>query len=103
MALDANEREEVNRLWTEHNHHKADLNRHETRLSLVEDRMDRVSTMVAKIDDLSADIREMNRSILQLELEAKHSKGAFDSVLTKWIPAITAIAVVYLSVKEITP
>tara|TARA_R110000782_G_C14819221_1_gene413882 strand:- start:31112 stop:31426 length:315 start_codon:yes stop_codon:yes gene_type:complete len=101
MALDNNEREEVNRLWGETNFHKAHLSKHETRISIVEDRMDRVSTMVAKIDDLSSDIRELNRSILTLELEAKHGKGALDSLLTKWIPALTAIGVLYLGLRGI--
>lgn len=101
MALDANEREEVNRLWGETNLHKAHISKHETRISIVEDRMDRVSTMVSKIDDLSSDIRELNRSILTLELEAKHGKGALDALLTKWIPALTAIGVLWLGIREI--
>jgi len=91
------------RFWVEHNEHKATLNQHEIRLALAEDRMDRMHVIAAKFDDLSTDIRELNKSILTLELEAKHGKGVVDALLTKWVPALTAIAVVYLSIKDLTP
>lgn len=96
------DRAEIDRLWHEHNNHRQQTGRHETRISLVEERMDRHAAVVAKIDDLVTEMQQVNRSIMALELRNEHNTSAWDTVLTKVVPAVTAVAVVVLMLVELT-
>ena len=104
MPFDPHERDEVDRLWSEHNAAAKELRDQQIRLRLFEERLERMSNDAAssngrvalQLDHLSEGVQALRDSILTMQVQKDTQGGLVD----RWLPMIISLVAVLVAAKD---
>jgi hypothetical protein len=105
MPLEPHEREEIDRLWNEHNAAAVLLRDQQLRLHLFEDRLERMGADAAKssaqvsmqLDHLSMTVQSLRESILKVRVRNDVKGGLID----RWLPMLISLVAILVAAKDL--
>jgi hypothetical protein len=102
MSLEAHERDELNRLWREHNNMASLVADHAKIISLQQDRQERMATdldqfrggLAAQLATINKTTTTIDKKLLTLDVQQQTRGGLIDRWLPLLISGVCALAVI---------